>query len=257
MVHRRIAQHPNRPPRFVLYSRVSTDEQARHGISLEEQRERLEAYCRAQGWRIVALEADRGASGTLLPEKRPGLCRALTHVRVGRANGIAAVSLSRISRRALHALQLFEAADREGWRLAVLDLGVDTGTPVGKAVATVLAAMAELERNQTAERTRLALAQVAREGRPRSRFLPFGWRSRSHPQAVEAVAGDRSGLVPHAEEQRLLDEMLRLHRRGLGSYAITTRLNRHHVNPRTRGPFTRAGVAAVLRTAERRATLGA
>jgi len=75
-------------------------------------------------------------------------------------------------------------------------------TAAGRFTLTILAALASLEREQTAERTRLALEHVARQGRARSRFIPFGWTTASG--GVEQEKGDRQQLVSHKAEQRVL-----------------------------------------------------
>src|SRR5258705_5443621 len=81
------------PLRLVGYARVSTEEQAREGVSLEAQRERLQAYCTAHGYELVGLESENGASGKITPAKRPRLAKALDRVQKGEADGILALKL--------------------------------------------------------------------------------------------------------------------------------------------------------------------
>ena len=99
---RRNGAHPStesRPPRFVGYIRVSSREQAENGLSLVAQRDRLRAWAVAHGYELVRIERDSGISGTVAPEKRPGLAAALGAIRKGKADGLAALKLDRISRR--------------------------------------------------------------------------------------------------------------------------------------------------------------
>ena len=113
-----------------------------------------------------------------------------------------------------------------------------------------------MEREQTAERTQFALDAVAREGRARSRFTPFGWRNADN--GWEAVKGDRRPLIPHAGERRILRRILRLRKRGNGVKSIAARLNTPGVlNPRTGSAWSHGTVAAILRTVERRKAAGA
>lgn len=240
-------------PRLVGYVRVSTHEQADGGLSLAAQRERLRAYAVAHGFDLVGLEEDAGLSGSLSPTKRPGLSRALAAVAAGKADGVAVVKLDRLSRTVAHTLALVAQAEREGWRLASVSEALDTGTAVGRMVVTILAALAQMEREQVGERTTAAMDQIAREGRARSRFLPFGFRL-AGSDTTEAVAGDRSPLVADQAEQAILAQMLALQAEGKGAHRIAGTLNAAGtVNPRTGSAWSVGTAAAILRTAERRA----
>ena len=238
--------------RLVGYVRVSTESQAREGVSLKAQRERLAAYCTAHDAELVALESDEAISGKVPPTKRPGLARALERIRSGEAGGLLVLRLDRLSRSTRDMLDLVDETRRRGWRLISVSEHLDTGTAAGRLVVTVLAALSQMEREQIGERTRFAMEAIAREGRVRSRHLPFGYRSRAQPEATEAVAGDRSELVEHEPEQRALHELLEQRNLSLGAYAIATRLNGHgQVNPRNGRPWTRASVASILATHDR------
>lgn len=99
--------------RLVVYARVSTDEQAEHGVSLAAQEARLPTFIEAHGDRCVASFND-AASGAVKPERRPGLASALALVSSGQADGIVVTKLDRISRSTIDTLQLLERAQREG-----------------------------------------------------------------------------------------------------------------------------------------------
>lgn len=237
------------------YLRVSLTDQAERGVSLPAQRERVQAWATAQGLDLVAVEEDRGASGGLAPHRRPGLTRALERVRSGEADGIVVVKLDRLSRSVRDTLDLIERSDREGWRLASVSENLDTGTATGRFVVTLLAALGEMERAQIGERTSTAMDHIAREGRARSRFLPFGFRQGAS-EATEAVAGDRSALVEDDAEQAILRRMLALRDEGNGAQRIAKALgNEGTPNPRTGRAWSTGTVAAILRTADRRAAV--
>ena len=177
---------------LIGYVRVSTEEQARQGVSLDAQRDRLRAYCAAHGHSLAGIEADEGVSGKVPPGRRPGLSRALAAVRAGRAGGLLAVRLDRLSRSTRDVLDLADDSARRGWRLVSVDEALDTGTAAGRLVLTVLAGLAQMEREQVGERVRAAMDRVAREGRPRSRFAPFGAR-RIARRLREAGPNPRTG----------------------------------------------------------------
>ena len=135
----------------ILYVRVSTVRQASEGLSLEDQIARLEAQAVALGYSNVHVIADEGRSGGSL-KRRPGLAQAREMLAAGEASALIATKLDRVSRNAKDVLTLADEAERQGWRLIVLDVNLDTATPVGRLVLTILAAVAEMERKRIAER---------------------------------------------------------------------------------------------------------
>lgn len=153
----------------VGYIRVSTDEQAASGLGLLAQREAIEAECRRRGWELLQVFEDAGASGSSLA-RRPALQEALGTLRSRQADALVVAKLDRLSRSLLDFAGLMVAARKEDWALVALDLGVDTTTPSGEMVASVMATMAQYERRLIGERTRSALAvkkaQGVRLGRP-------------------------------------------------------------------------------------------
>ena len=149
----------------ILYSRVSTDDQAANGHGLKAQMVKMDLHADAYGLVVAHRMSDDGVSGSVAPDERAALSEALALLSGGQADTLVVASLSRLSRRTRDVLEIADRADREGWRLIILDLALDTGTPTGRMTLTVLAAIAELERAQTIERTREGLAQAKREGR--------------------------------------------------------------------------------------------
>ena len=154
---------PGTPVPGVCYGRVSTGGQAVAGHGLAAQRKRAEAYCSLMGIAPVEWIADKGRSGSLAPDKRPGLARALAMLAAGEAAALVVPALDRLARNTRDVLDVADRAHAEGWRLVVVGL-MDTGTPEGRAVLTVMAAMAELERGLISRRTTEALKAARRSG---------------------------------------------------------------------------------------------
>jgi len=242
--------------RIVGYARVSTDDQALNGVSMDAQERRLRAHAKAHGYTLVGVERDNGTSGKVAPRKRPGLNRALTRIKNGEADGLVFLKLDRLSRSVRDILRLADDAKRKGWHLLSVSEHIDTSTAHGKFTLGVLALLAEMEREQVAERTREGLAEVARQGRARSSRLPFGYRIKGVAKATRLKAGDKRPLVEHRDEMKLLKSMLRLREKGLGAHRIAKWLNeKDRINPRTKRAWTTSTVAAILRTVDRRASL--
>jgi DNA invertase Pin-like site-specific DNA recombinase len=166
-----------RPPRtaadpnaVVGYVRVSTDEQAVSGLGLAAQRAAIEAECARRHWTLVAVHEDPGVSGKTID--RPGLTAALADVETGRAAALVVSKVDRLSRSSFDFVGLLERAQRGRWNLVALDVNVDTTTPQGEMMASVMAIFAQLERRLIGQRTRDALAakkaQGVRLGRPQT-----------------------------------------------------------------------------------------
>jgi DNA invertase Pin-like site-specific DNA recombinase len=148
---------------FVPYRRVSTREQADKGAGLDAQRTALNfgltmKDATALTWDCV----DRGKSGKNL--QRDGLDATLKLIRAGQAGGLMVSKLDRLSRSLLDFAYLMATAEKEGWNIVALDLGVDLATPSGKAMAGMLAVFAEFERNVISQRTKDGLAEKKAQG---------------------------------------------------------------------------------------------
>jgi DNA invertase Pin-like site-specific DNA recombinase len=150
--------------RVIAYTRVSTQEQGEAGLGLQAQREHVEAYCKARDWVLLDVVSEVASGATADPEKRPLLDAAITRIEAGEADCLLASKLDRVSRSTVDFCLMIERARAKGWNLSVLDVGVDTTTPQGELIASVLAAMAQFERRRIGERTKQALAVLKANG---------------------------------------------------------------------------------------------
>ena len=142
----------------IAYIRVSTARQALDGVSLDAQRERIEAWCKANGHRLAELHADKGLSGKRA-DNRPALQRALTAACKQRGHVLVVYSLSRLARSTKDAIAIAERLDKAGADLVSLSERIDTTTAAGKMIFRLFAVLAEFERDLACERTRAALAR--------------------------------------------------------------------------------------------------
>lgn len=218
---------------LIGYVRVSTKGQAQDGESLEEQRQRLLAYCAAHGHTLVTTLADEGVSGTVAPREREGLRHALMALNEGAygAKGLVAFDLSRLSRSISDVLALFAEAEKKGWHLFVLRESIDTSNAAGRLMLNMMAAVNQFTRDNISERTSLALQHRKDSGLAYTR-TPFGLRRASSPD------GGTAYYEPVHAEQRILRTICRWRRAGRG-YKSTLRalLRIHKRNPRTGRPF--------------------
>jgi DNA invertase Pin-like site-specific DNA recombinase len=152
---------------FFGYSRVSTDEQTDSRNGLEAQRSAIDAEAKRRGWSVEHHE-DEGASGKYI---NANLQEALQLLACGQGDGLIVAKLDRLARSIVHAANIIDAAQAQGWSLVVLDIGVDLSTATGRAFANTIMVFAQLERELISERTKAALAakkaRGERIGRPR------------------------------------------------------------------------------------------
>ncbi|MEE8105697.1 MAG: recombinase family protein [Planctomycetota bacterium] len=231
---------PHQPTVVVGYARVSTIEQAETGISLDAQRHRLRAYCDAHALTLARVETDAGLSAKRT-SNRPALLRALLSLKRGEATGIVVMKLDRLSRTTRDILDLIAKAERERWAVHSISEQLDTSSAQGRFVVTLLGALSQLEREQAAERTKTAMAELRRQGKRISGKPPFGYRF------------EDGRVVEVAEEQVILGRIRELRDAGKACYAIASALNREGVlNPRTGREWFFGTIRSVMETAAAR-----
>lgn len=145
------------PSIVVAYVRVSTEEQAASGAGLDAQRALIDAEVTRRGWTLLETYTDAGLSGKSI-NNRPALGAALTAIESGQAGTLVVAKLDRLSRSLLDFAELMARAQRAGWNLVALDLGIDLSTPAGEFLASVMASAAQWERRIIGQRTKDALA---------------------------------------------------------------------------------------------------
>ena len=150
----------NKP--WLIYTRVSTQDQAQEGASLPAQEEACRHYLQAM--RITAMEviSDPGLSGKDL--ERPGIQRILERVRAGEVAGVLAWKLDRFTRCLRDLLDVVKLLDRHQVALASVQERIDTSGPMGRFTIALMGALAQLESEQIGERTSLGMQQRIKEG---------------------------------------------------------------------------------------------
>jgi putative DNA-invertase from lambdoid prophage Rac len=173
------------------YCRVSTQEQATNGESLDTQKQQITGYAMIKGWTIAGFFIETGVSGSVPLAERPEGARLIAAVAKGDA--IISPKLDRMFRSASDALATLEELKAEGIALHLIDLGGDvTGNGIGKLTFTILAAVSENERDRIRERIRDVKRHLASQGVYGGGKRPFGFD----------VVDKR--LVPNANEQAAL-----------------------------------------------------
>ena len=182
---------------LIGYARVSTASQAASGVGMAAQQQALADAAQMHGLVLSDVLVDEAFSGRRMAN-RPGLQAALATLRSGGASGLVVSKVDRLGRNAGEVLALADQADREGWRLVILDVGLDTATTSGRLVLGMLAIAARFEHDRISERQSEKFRELRQQGRPRGR-----------------ASADRS----------LADRMIALREAGKTLDAIATTLN--------------------------------
>src|ERR1700736_1473819 len=152
--------------RAAIYARVSTTNNGQNPVV---QTRELGEFCERRGWMLMPEYVDVGISGT--KEKRPALDRLMADAHKRKFDVVVVWRFDRFARSVSHLLRALETFNALGIQFVSLSEQLDTSTPTGKMVFTVLGAVAELERSLIAERVRAGLrnarAKGKKLGRPR------------------------------------------------------------------------------------------
>src|ERR1035441_3391112 len=146
--------------RMAIYARVST---TNHGQDVTLQTRELEQFAQARGWHLVDSYLDLGISGS--KDKRPELDRLMADAHKRRFDVVCVWRFDRFARSVSHLLRALETFNALGIAFVSLSEQMDTTTPTGKMVFTVLGAVAELERSLIVERVRAGLRNARAKGK--------------------------------------------------------------------------------------------
>jgi DNA invertase Pin-like site-specific DNA recombinase len=178
---------------LIGYARVSTTGQAHSGVGIAAQRQALADAAQMQGLVLSEILVDEAISGRRMAN-RPALQAAIAKLRSGDASGLVVSKVDRLGRNAGEVLALADRADREGWRLVILDVGLDTATTSGRLVLGMLAIASRFEHDRISERQVEKFRELRQQGRPRG--LPAADRDladrlvamREEGNTLEAIA---------------------------------------------------------------------
>jgi len=195
--------------KVVGYVRVSTDLQALKGQSIGVQEERIRAYAKANGLTVDQIYSDGGASGCNTNRE------ALSDLRknIDDITTVIVYKFDRISRSVVDLYQLLEEFESNNVSFRSVCEGVDTGSAVGRFIMSVLASLAQMERELIAERTRDTLASKKDRGEHCGR-IPFGYRF-----------NDNKVLEKDPKQQKDIKNIKRLHRQGYSIRDISTKFS--------------------------------
>ena len=203
----------------IVYVRVSTDKQADKGISLEAQEEKARAYASLYDLDLIEVIFDAGESAKTLD--RPGLQRALSMLKTGKADALLVVKLDRLTRSVVDLGKLIETYFAPG-KAALMSVSeqIDTRSAAGRLVLNILASVSQWERETIAERTRDAMRHKQANGEYIGGEAPYGFK---------LVDGE---LIDDEAEQEVIQKAKAYHAKGLSLRKIAAELDKQGIKTR-------------------------
>ena len=178
--------------RVGLYGRVSTEEQALRGFSIEAQVDALKEYSQKNNMKIVDIYLDEGISGAKPPLKRPALKRLLEDVEAGKIDMILFTKLDRWFRSVKEYFKVQDVLENNGVEWKAIQENYDTTTANGQMAITIFLAVAQNERDRTAERIKVVLEHKRKnkEACFGGSAIPFGYIKEKDKDGIARLIKD-------------------------------------------------------------------
>ena len=202
-----------------LYMRVSTEDQAREGFSLPEQKERLEAYCKFKGFVIKDYYTDAGISAKT-GNYRPEFERLKEDIKSKKINTIIALKQDRITRSIFDWEELMKFLEENDAYLDCVNDDINTTNANGKMVSRILMSVSQQEIERTSERTKVGLAGAIKQG-----HIPH--------QAPLGYKHDNKKLVIDHLTKDVVIRIFELYHKGMSYQKISTLFNKEQVLGKT------------------------
>lgn len=206
----------------VGYIRVSSQGQVADGESLERQEEKIRAYATLKGIADLEIIADRGISGS--KSNRPGFVRLKEIAESKAADCIIVYDLSRLSRSVEDTIVFINRLQKHGIDFVSLSNDIDTTTPMGKAMLTIVAAFNQLYRDEVSVKMSRMIAHKKEKQEKCGGHMPYGFS-----------VGDSKKLIPLPFEQKVISEIKMLRAKGFSLRKIGKVLAERKIDPKLGG----------------------
>lgn len=217
--------------RAALYVRVSTEDQAKEGFSLDAQVKRLESYCKVRDWTVSDIYRDEGFSGRNID--RPEYKRMMNE-----SDGwdvLTVLKMDRIHRNSVNFTLMMDDLRRKGKDFISTQEKFDTTTAMGRFVMDIMQRIAQLESEQIGERVKTGMERKARYGTgPMGSGHPYGY------------VYERGSLTVVEHEAEIVRDIYAMREEGMNANSIANTLNYSSVTSKKGGKWTRQTVSNIL-----------
>ncbi len=162
----------NKVKRAAIYTRVSTEDQAKEGFSLDAQLEKLRSYCKARDWEIAGEYIDDGYSARYV--KRPAYNKMIKEI--DKWDALLVIKMDRIHRNSKNFMMMMEYLKKQDKEFVSMTESLDTSTAMGRFVMDIIQRIAQLESEQIGERVYIGMEQKAKTNGGILGFnIPYGY----------------------------------------------------------------------------------
>ena len=208
------------PVRVAIYTRVSTEDQAKEGFSLDAQLDKLRSYCKARDWIVGGEYIDDGYSGRNV--KRPAYSKMMDEM--DNWNVLLVIKMDRIHRNSKNFMMMMEYLKKHNKEFVSMTESLDTSTAMGRFVMDIIQRIAQLESEQIGERVYFGMEQKARvNGGVLGFNIPYGY---DYTDGKLTINSNEAENVKNIFEMYLKDMSMKIIAEELNSKDIPTKLNK-------------------------------
>lgn len=229
------------PKKVAIYARVSTEEQAEYGYSIEAQLDTLRKYCELYDGEIVDEYVDRGVSGKSI-KGRYEIQRLLKDAEESKFNEVIVWKFNRMARKSIDLLHIVDLLEKNNISFRSFTENFETSTPMGRFALQMMGAVGELERNTIVDNVKMGHRQRAKMGHHNGK-VPLGYKviagtgSSRESKSVVVIAEEEAVIVRHIFEQ---------YASGHGLKTIANELNHRGHRTQTGKPFSTTAIRDLL-----------
>ena len=208
---------------IAIYCRVSTDEQAEFGYSIDEQKRLLEEWCKANDYIIYKCYSDRGISGKNIKD-RPALKELLSDAKAGKFDMVISWKINRVSRKLEDVLKIVSLLEKNNITFKSYSEPFETDTPAGRMQFQMMALIGEFERGTIAQNVKMGMIAKAKSGNwCGGRVLGYDLVPNNSPE--EEKKG-KNKLEINEKEAEIVRFIFNEYSKGKGYKAITNQINK-------------------------------
>ena len=218
--------------KVAIYTRVSTDDQAKEGFSLDAQLNKLESYCNARDWDVFDIYVDDGYSGRNV--KRPAYKKLIDDI--DQWDILLVLKMDRIHRNSKNFMMMMEELNKNEKEFVSMMESLDTSTAMGRFVMDIIQRIAQLESEQIGERVYIGMDQKASSNQGYLGFnIPFGYDYEDNK------------LMVNKQESEIVNKIYSLYLTGKSLGFISELLNNQKINTKRRGFWAKKTISSILK----------
>jgi DNA invertase Pin-like site-specific DNA recombinase len=221
-----------KPIRAAVYTRVSTEDQAKEGFSLDAQLDKLRSYCKARDWEIGGEYVDDGYSGRNV--KRPAYKRMMDET--DKWDALLVIKMDRIHRNSKNFMLMMEELKKKEKEFVSMTESLDTSTAMGRFVMDIIQRIAQLESEQIGERVYSGMEQKARiNGGVLGFNIPYGYDYRNGKLEINKI------------ESAVVKDIYSWYLEGKSLGKIAKELNNSEIPTKKGGLWAKKTISAILK----------